>query len=226
MSLAQIKLSLGGDLTTEKQYNNISTTESSVSPIRVLKNTFRANIILWQNKNIGSGIGIHLISYRLGFSDNDPTYFNTSGHANMRAVNVPINIVYRKKLFDLFKRSMYMYGQFGCIIGFNSHALKNWDAISNTWRSNRQGTNFNYTYSLNYNFSPIYTKIDIGIRLDYQVLDSLSIGVQARYYQGLQKIGELSANYGLEGSVLRDINIKTVGSIFMFGGGILFHINT
>lgn len=219
---AQQALSIGGFYGRYHQYNQIES-EYALDHFNVIENDMRFDAILWKNENWGLGIGIQRVNYRLGFEDNDPTYFRRVAHIRSRGTFIPLNFVYRYPLAKVFKSPLYVYGHAGLIFSFNSFAVRNWqpywESTTRTWPD----TLHYYNYYLDYSFNNIITKLDLGIGLNYQILKNFSFGIEARYNQGLQKVGELQAYYYPEGAAARAVTVRHYGSAWMLGGRMQFH---
>ncbi len=214
-------LSIGTFYGPYSQYNQIESTHT-LSPFNILENKLRFDATFWNN-NWGIGIGIQRVGYRLGFDDNDPIYSRRAAHIQSRGTFIPVNMIYRFPLVKVLKSPLYLYMHTGIIFSLNSFAIRDQQAYWQSLVRNWPDTIHRYNYYLNYDFHKVIIKLDLAIGLDYQILKNFSIGIEARYHQGLQKVGELRATYYPAGLPPRSVTVRHYGSAWMLGGKMQFH---
>lgn len=220
----QNAISIGATYFNRESFDRIITKRPDLERFRFARRTFRTDLTIWQTEKIGLGLGFQMHKCMLGFRDTDPIRGLGFAHSDMTEFLIPLNIIYRIELFKIFKRPLYLHAQGGIIVGINPHAVKNLGPLTGSYLLTADTLRTYYNYSLNYDFSPVFLQLDMGLRLDYQIGKTFSIGFQARYYQGLEKIGTLDASYRVEGYPAKNVQVETLGSNFMIGIGAQFHI--
>ncbi len=201
-----------------QQYEVISEYPEVTYP-RFVEANYRFDMSYWFQNQLGVGVGVERQVYRLLYEDHDPRYQVFTSYGRLSTVVLPISFFYRQQILKISpKQSLNLILTPAISLGFNSRAIQNEPTYrgQNRPSPNSSANNFYADYEYGFNHTALFSTLDIGARLEYQI-NRVGVGLTILYYKGLGKIGSMKVSYYTEGNPVRSVEVNNLGSQLSYG---------